>query len=117
MAKDITKKTKSTNTEKGHKDAILMHLKKYNKLESVDIVLVDEVAFMLTQIDEVKENLRLYGVAQKAKSGWMQKSAYMTIYSDFIKNYLSACNKLGLSPFDRQKWEQAKEKKSTVNVK
>jgi len=117
MTNNSTKKKKLLDQEKRVKGVILAHLEKYQKYITVDESLVNEVAFMLIQIEEVKDKMREDGPAQKAKTGWYQKSAHMQIYSDFIRNYFTACSKLGLSPYDREKWKKEQEKQKPKGIK
>ena len=97
-------KNEVKNSKAVTKAEILEHLKKYDKIEFIDRGWVDELIFVLDELQQSRTDVQEYGRITVSKNGYTTRSGYLQSHETLLKMYNAISAKLGVSPVDREKW-------------
>lgn len=86
------------------KPEILEHLKKYDKLDFIDRSWVDELLFVLSELEQSRADVKEHGRTTISKNGYSTRSGYLQSHETLLKMFNAISAKLGMSPADREKW-------------
>lgn len=87
------------------KSEILEHLKKYDRIEFIDRGWVDELLFVLSELQQSRQDVREFGRTTISTNGYSTRSGYLQSHETLLKMFNAISSKLGMSPVDRDKWK------------